>query len=92
MANGSDIASVNASGTVMWSFDTLKVAAPFDDEAMRVECLHRLNAIPGVAIEERYATAATWPTIPTSALEPPGARAAFYAVVDWTFEQVAREP
>jgi hypothetical protein len=83
------IASVNATGYVMWNFDSLARARPFDDPALRLECLRRLNAIPGVSIEERYATGATWPTIPAEALHSEVGLGAFYAVVDWTAEQLA---
>ena len=84
------VASVNATGTVMWNFDALKLAVPFDSEDQRVECLRRLNAIPGVAIEERYATGATWPTIPSGALDADEALESFYDVVDWTVDQMTR--
>lgn len=82
------IANVNATGQVTWSFDVLKQAAPFEDAEPRLECLRRLNEIPGVAIEERYAIGATWPTLPPGVLDTDEALDAFYGVVAWTIEQM----
>ncbi len=82
------IANVNTSGQTQWQYDLLAAAPPFDDEAMRLECNRRLNAIPGVALDDRYAVKRSWPTIRADVLASDVALASFYEVVDWVAQQI----
>jgi hypothetical protein len=86
------IANVNATGTMMLSYDTLVKSAPFDTTAERLEANGRFNAIPGVHLDDHYATDATWPSIRTGILAADANRRAFFGVLDWIASRLLEPP
>jgi hypothetical protein len=72
-------------GRVEILFQMLKTKPPFMEESKRLEFLHRLNQIPGVAIPE--SAIGRRPSLPLSALGAEATRAQFLAVIDWVLEE-----
>ena len=77
------IANVSAWGGTMINFESLATTRPFDRVEERLELSRRLNAIPGVLIDDRYPREATWPMIRPEALQSDEAIAGFYDAMDW---------
>ncbi len=73
-------------GSVEVQFQTLKARPPFDDEAKRLELLHRLNDIPGVSIPETEI--GHRPSFPLSALVEEQTQAQFLAVLNWVLDEI----
>jgi hypothetical protein len=76
-------AAVNAEGRVEILYVAVARAAPFDQADARLELNHRLNAIPGVKLDDRSAAAAGWPSIKAEALASEENRRAFFSALDW---------
>lgn len=86
------VASYSAAGYLYWNYMELARVPPFDDVERRLDCNRRLNAIPGVTIDDRYARDSSWPTIRGDALDTAEALELFYAVVDWVTLAIAATP
>lgn len=66
------------------SYRKLALASPFDIVEMRIELIHRLNAIPGTAtIKDEYATESESSYISNEVLARHEALEAFFGVMDW---------
>ncbi|HVG44365.1 MAG TPA: hypothetical protein VM890_06520 [Longimicrobium sp.] len=78
--------AVYSSGAVLIYFQWYAYKPPFSDERRRIEILHRLNEIPGVAIPE--SSISRRPSIPLTVLARDGNMARFLAVFDWFLEEV----
>ena len=86
------VARCNAAGYMYWNYFELARFRPFDNVEWRLDCNRRLNAIPGVALDERFARDASWPTIRGETLERPESLQMFYAVVDWVAQTITAVP
>jgi hypothetical protein len=73
-------------GTVEMNFQGLKLRPGFASDDSRQELLQRLNAVPGVKIED--ASLVKRPNIALDALVDPAALSAFLDVIDWALRQV----
>jgi hypothetical protein len=78
--------SVWTYGTIEVQFQMIKTRPPFDNEAKRLELLHRLNEIPGVsfpsdAINRR-------PSLPLSTLRDEAALKKFLVTLDWIIQEI----
>lgn len=71
-------------------FQWMLARPPFDNEALRIELLSRLNAIPGVNLPQDAITRR--PSIPLATLADPEAFARFLAAVDWMIERFQTAP
>jgi hypothetical protein len=78
--------AVFSSGVVQLYFQWYASKPPFSDEQRRMEILHRLNEIPGVAIPE--SSISRRPNISLEVLARDGNMARFLAVYDWFLEEV----
>jgi hypothetical protein len=74
-------------GLVEIPFAWYAYKTPFDDEGRRMEMLHRLNAVPGIALPENFINNRR-PSVPLSALAPEANLERFLAVFDWYLEQI----
>lgn len=82
------IVNVNTAGLIMVSFDVLAKHPPFDDVDARLEACRRLNDVPGISIDERYARTASWPAIRPEALAVDGAVEGLVGVLEWIRERL----
>lgn len=77
-------------GAVSIQFGRMLLRPPFESEELRLKLLRRLNAIPGVNIDEDQIT--KYPSFPFSALADKENFNQFLAAFDWYVEQVRNTP
>lgn len=73
--------SVWTYGRVEIQFQQMRRNPPFDDEARRLELLHRFNQVPGISIPRSRLNVR--PAFPIGVLENGAAFTAFVEVLDW---------
>lgn len=78
--------ALKSSRRVELQFGTLKSRPPFDQTDLRLELLHRLNAIPGIAIPEAKADA--YPSFPFQSVFDDAPRQAFFETIDWAIDTI----
>jgi hypothetical protein len=82
-------ANVNTAGSTQIGYDSLAKVPPFDNVEARLALNERLNRITGVDIPERYAVAASWPSLRLEVLASEEARDEFLRVFDWVADRLA---
>lgn len=78
--------SVWTYGSIEVQFQMMKSKPPFDDESKRIELLHRLNEIPGIAISAN--SIAKRPSIPLSKLKDNNILMQFLEILKWVIQEI----
>lgn len=85
------LTSIDTTGKMLWEPSTLRDIPPFDEEAMRLQIVHRLNAILDVDLPEKIVHS-SWAHINPSALDDQANHDDILEILTWVVEQLRSRP
>jgi hypothetical protein len=80
------VIEVRTNGNVEIQFQYMQANPPFDDHARRLDLLHRLNEMPGIALAEDSITRR--PSVPLFALKYQAVLKQFVGVLEWVVQEI----
>ena len=81
--------SIWTSGNIEVQFQWMQTRPPFDNEAKRLELLHRLNELPGVSLPSQAINRR--PSIALSNLKDAVFLKEFLDIFDWVIQEIKSE-